>query len=59
MSTAAPSLCRLCIQAYTDCKSLFDELGQGNEVYEMTVKYFDPMVSYQVFLKTPLENYLH
>lgn len=56
MSSAAPSLCRLCIQAYTDCKSLFDELGQGNEVYEMTVKYFDPMVSCQVFLKNPLEN---
>ncbi|KAM7350078.1 uncharacterized protein ACRADG_008758 [Cochliomyia hominivorax] len=37
------SLCRLCICAYTECKSLFDELGQGNEVYEITVKYFDPM----------------
>ncbi|XP_065363154.1 zinc finger protein 236-like [Calliphora vicina] len=41
MSTT--SLCRLCICDYTESKSLFDELGQGNEVYEITVKYFDPM----------------
>ncbi|XP_037810347.1 zinc finger protein 91-like [Lucilia sericata] len=41
MSTT--SLCRLCICDYTECKSLFDEFGQGNEVYEITVKYFDPM----------------
>lgn len=37
-------LCRLCISAYTESKSLFDEFGQGNDVYEITVKYFDPMV---------------
>lgn len=38
------SLCRLCVNICNECKSLFDDNGRSNEVYETTVKYFDPMV---------------
>ncbi|KAI8124146.1 Zinc finger protein 208 [Lucilia cuprina] len=40
---AATALCRLCICAHSEFKDLYDEIGQGNEIYEITVKYFDPM----------------
>lgn len=37
-------LCRLCVEVCNDCKSLYDEDGSSTDVYETTVKYFDPMV---------------
>lgn len=36
--------CRLCVVSRDEYKSLYDETGQGNDVYEITLKYFDPMV---------------
>lgn len=38
------NLCRLCVEVCNDCKSLYDEDGSSTNVYETTVKYFDPMV---------------
>ncbi|XP_037810305.1 uncharacterized protein LOC119602715 [Lucilia sericata] len=40
---ASTALCRLCICAHSEFKNLYDKIGQGNEIYEITVKYFDPM----------------
>ncbi|XP_073829579.1 uncharacterized protein [Musca autumnalis] len=37
-------LCRLCVSTQPDYKSLYDENGQGNEIYEITLKYFDPIL---------------
>lgn len=39
------SICQLCAGSCEECKNLYDEHGQGTEVYDITVKYFDPMVS--------------
>uniref|UniRef100_A0A1I8MZK2 Uncharacterized protein n=2 Tax=Musca domestica TaxID=7370 RepID=A0A1I8MZK2_MUSDO len=38
------SLCRLCVSSQSEYKSLYDDNGQGNEVYEITLKYFDPIL---------------
>ncbi|XP_073835287.1 transcription factor grauzone-like [Musca autumnalis] len=38
------TLCRLCIEICNDCKNLYDEDGSSTQVYETTVKYFDPML---------------
>ncbi|XP_013098801.2 transcription factor grauzone [Stomoxys calcitrans] len=37
-------LCRLCVEMCNDCKKLFDENGSSTDVYETTVKFFDPMI---------------
>uniref|UniRef100_A0A1A9W948 Zinc finger protein 865 n=1 Tax=Glossina brevipalpis TaxID=37001 RepID=A0A1A9W948_9MUSC len=36
-------VCRLCLIKTNDFKRLCDENGQDNEIYHITVKYFDPM----------------
>ncbi|XP_061389724.1 zinc finger protein 718-like [Musca vetustissima] len=38
------TLCRLCVSSRSEYKSLYDDNGQGNEVYEITLKYFDPIL---------------
>ncbi|XP_073829582.1 uncharacterized protein [Musca autumnalis] len=37
-------LCRLCIEMCSDGKHLYDEDGSSTDVYDTTVKYFDPML---------------
>lgn len=37
--------CSLCCTACNEYKLLQNEQGDSNEIYEITVKYFDPMVS--------------
>lgn len=37
--------CSLCCSASSEYKLLQNEEGESNEIYEITVKYFDPMVS--------------
>ncbi|XP_073829583.1 uncharacterized protein [Musca autumnalis] len=37
-------LCRLCVEICNQYKALCDEKGESNDVYETTVKYFDPML---------------
>lgn len=36
--------CSLCCTACADYKSLQNDMGDSNEIYEIAVKYFDPMV---------------
>ncbi|XP_075158937.1 uncharacterized protein LOC142232105 [Haematobia irritans] len=36
-------MCRLCVNICNQYMQLCDENGQSNEIYETTVKYFDPM----------------
>uniref|UniRef100_A0A1B0APQ5 Transcription factor grauzone n=1 Tax=Glossina palpalis gambiensis TaxID=67801 RepID=A0A1B0APQ5_9MUSC len=38
------SICQLCAGSCEECRNLYDEHGQGTEVYDITVKYFDPML---------------
>ncbi|XP_013114981.2 transcription factor grauzone isoform X4 [Stomoxys calcitrans] len=37
-------LCRLCVKACKDYKSLYQENGLGNELYDSIRKYFHPMI---------------
>ena len=38
--------CCLCCSPCGEYETLQNELGECNEIYEITVKYFDPMVNY-------------
>lgn len=48
-------LCRLCINDQDEFKNLYNDLGEGNEIYDITVQYFDPMVNEIIFSHTNKE----
>ncbi|XP_061389721.1 transcription factor grauzone-like [Musca vetustissima] len=41
---AQTTLCRLCVEVCNQYKTLCDENGESNAIYETTVKYFDPIL---------------
>ncbi|XP_075155558.1 uncharacterized protein LOC142228920 [Haematobia irritans] len=49
-------LCRLCVEMCIDCKKLYDEGGSSTEVYDITVKFFDPMMLVNMDQETQFTN---